>query len=112
MTNLWQRVSRSAPCAVCGKPDWCTVGHRFRCCMRVQSDRPAANGGWFHPLNSLLVETAPKRTPEPPVDVRPMLRNWSFRTDKRRLFFFAESLGVSIESVIRLNTLWAPEHSA
>lgn len=44
----WLRVSKDHPCSVCGKPDWCTVAGDASCCMRVQSDRPMANGGWLH----------------------------------------------------------------
>ncbi len=44
------RVTPSSPCAVCGKGDWCTVSLETgaACCMRVESARPARNGGWLH----------------------------------------------------------------
>ena len=51
MSNAdWTRVSRQVPCPVCGKGDWCTVSVATGavCCMRVQSEHPAANGGWMH----------------------------------------------------------------
>lgn len=44
------RVSKANPCAICKHPDWCTFEphHQMICCMRVQSGRPAKNGGWIH----------------------------------------------------------------
>jgi len=48
MNDGWLRVSRARPCAICHKPDWCTYQADVACCMRVQSERPAANGGWLH----------------------------------------------------------------
>lgn len=56
----WERVSKAKPCAVCGKPDWCTVDGATSCCMRVQSDRPARNGGWFHGENRKTRQDAPR----------------------------------------------------
>lgn len=50
MNDGWSRVSARVPCVVCHKGDWCTVSTDTgaACCMRVQSDRPLANGGWLH----------------------------------------------------------------
>ena len=41
----WVRVSRGAPCAICEKPDWCTVSGdgSAACCMRVESDPRGGN---------------------------------------------------------------------
>jgi hypothetical protein len=50
MKTGWIRVSRSHPCPVCGKRDWCCVSSQSGavCCMRTASDRPIGNGGWLH----------------------------------------------------------------
>ncbi len=49
-----RRVSRSAPCPICNRPDWCLVARHggYAICMRVPSDRPArgAGGGYVHRL--------------------------------------------------------------
>lgn len=47
---MWIRVSKAAPCPICGKHDWCGVSAETGavCCMRIQSDRPTENGGWLH----------------------------------------------------------------
>ena len=48
----WVRVSRSRPCPVCGKPDWCGVAAdgSAAACMRVEagSARRLRNGAWLH----------------------------------------------------------------
>jgi len=49
-----RRVSRRRPCPVCGHEDWCGFNSRVCVCMRVESPRPAANGGWVHRLPGVL----------------------------------------------------------
>ena len=57
------RVSKSHPCPVCKKPDWCRVfGDGWVECMRVQSDRPAKSGGWMWRLRA---ESTPHPSPLP-----------------------------------------------
>ena len=51
----WYEVSRSHPCPVCSKPDWCSaVGLKGSpdavVCMREPSDNQRSNGGWLHQL--------------------------------------------------------------
>jgi len=43
------KVSPKDPCTVCGHGDWCGYTSRVRLCMRVPSDRKAANGAYIHP---------------------------------------------------------------
>src|SRR3712207_790612 len=50
-----RRVSRSDPCPVGKRPDWCRVVYRdgqlaFTICNRIETDTPAqgAGGGWIH----------------------------------------------------------------
>lgn len=45
----WVRTSRTFPCPVCGKPDWCgvTADGRVVRCMRVESAQESS-GGWLH----------------------------------------------------------------
>lgn len=53
--DRFHKVSRSEPCPVCGKPDWCVVSNDggTAICMRVESDRPHDKGGWVHVLKSI-----------------------------------------------------------
>ncbi|MDI6710477.1 MAG: DUF3854 domain-containing protein [Bacillota bacterium] len=57
-----RRVSRRRPCPVCGHEDWCGFNSRVCVCMRVESPRPAANGGWVHRLTGVL--PAPAQEPD------------------------------------------------
>ena len=53
--DRFHKVSRSEPCPVCGKPDWCVVSNDggTAICMSVESDRPHDRGGWVHVLKSI-----------------------------------------------------------
>ena len=48
----WLRVTKSEPCPVCGKQDWClvSVDGSAAICQRVQSDREIGRAGWLHRL--------------------------------------------------------------
>ena len=48
--NGWKRVTKRNPCPVCRHGDWCGVSDDGAVChcMRVESDRPSAGGGWIH----------------------------------------------------------------
>jgi len=57
MKDDWQRVSRSQPCPVCGKPDWCLVKRQAgiivaAICPRTPNSRPVGTrgAGYLHVL--------------------------------------------------------------
>ena len=72
----WIRVSKSDPCEICNRGDWCcyTSDGKLANCMRVESDRPCKNGGYLHRLTDdyRKAKYVPKRKPQPP---RPVI-NW------------------------------------
>jgi hypothetical protein len=45
----WEPVTRSSPCPVCGKPDWCVHVDGGTICPRTESRLRAGEAGWFHP---------------------------------------------------------------
>lgn len=53
--DKFKRVSRREPCPVCGHADWCVVSNDGGTCicMRTESDRPHAKGGWVHVLKRI-----------------------------------------------------------
>ena len=56
--NTWIRVTRSEPCPICDRPDYCTRttdGTAVKC-MRVESDLPDKGklGGWIHKMTDPL----------------------------------------------------------
>jgi len=116
----WVRVDRRRPCPICQKPDWCGVSAdgEVACCMRVQSDRPARNGGWLHRITD-----APRPVPryclpqrqQPPVctvDWAAMLRRFGRDTRTAEVERLATALGVSQKSLLRLGIVWAATHRA
>ena len=117
----WLRVSRTAPCAICDKPDWCTVtaDGRTACCMRVESDKPMRNGGWAHALNSEhrtpnveLRRRPPRRETRARFDAEALLAAWGRRMSGSALAGLSARLGVSPDSLRMLGATWANEHRA
>lgn len=45
------RTSRRNPCRVCESTSWCCNFEDRTLCMKVASDRPAKDEGWWHPLD-------------------------------------------------------------
>ena len=103
----WYRVTRKRRCAVCDHPDWCTYTENAACCMRVESDIPARNGGWVHHFNSPLpVYRPPLRVVEPQVDCAGLWKRWQSSTDFHVVDGLAESLGVTFESLQSVGCAW------
>jgi hypothetical protein len=111
----WLRVSKQNPCAVCGKPDWCTYTHDgLACCMRVQSDRPSPNGGWFHrdPQPTPYTPPVAEESPRPTCDAPALLGKGARETHQDALGAFATRLGVDCASLVALNAARAACYAA
>lgn len=110
-SSPWQRVTRAAPCPMCHRSDWCRIGERFVHCNRVQSDKPAENGGWYHAIGAEYPK--PRMTePERTFDVLPIFMRWKKRTEDRHLEQLSHLLGIEELPLRALNVAWAEEHSA
>lgn len=117
-------VTANRPCAICGKPDWCSVssdGH-FCICMRVEegSVRPTRNGGHLHRLERRQQVRTVRRCrsvivadDEPRLEDIAELAEW-YESQVRPsvLTRLAKSLGVTAKSLDLLRVGWAPEHKA
>lgn len=113
----WIRVTRARQCPVCKHGDWCgiTPDGRLVCCMRVQSDKPARNGGWIHSLDSAAPMPVAYRKPPPPpraIDAARIWRRWYGSTSREMRDKHAESLGADPLALEALGAAWAPEHKA
>jgi hypothetical protein len=117
----WARVTRHRPCCICGKIDWCGTSPdgTLACCMRVQSGRPAKNGGWLHRIAGAPVRPIPR--PSMPQAQRPractvdwaaMLRRFGRDTAATEVERLAAMLGVSADSLFHLGVVWAAPHHA
>ncbi len=63
---MFARVTRSSPCPICGRTDWCSYEENVALCMREGSVHPTQNGGWLHKLT----EKHEIKNPEPPPSQR------------------------------------------
>lgn len=117
----WRRVSRSKPCPICGKPDWCSVSAdgAVALCQRVESPKRIGDAGWLHRLTEdalnnrrpvRTVRLAPKRTPR--ADLPKLNDHYRAAVKPDELQRLADTLGLSIDSLQRLGVGWAAEHRA
>ena len=65
MPAQWERVSRDQPCPVCGHADWCAYVGALVYCMRIESGKPVASGGWIHKLTGKALPSG-KAIPKAP----------------------------------------------
>lgn len=112
--NGWRRVSRSKPCPVCRKADWCTVAAdgSVACCMRVESPKRLRNGGWLHRLREsdewrhrhVRRVTLPKRRPA--ADFGQLAEQYHEVVNPFDLVRLAADLGVDRGAFWRLEIGW------
>ena len=115
MSGQWIRVTRREPCRVCQKPDWCTVSVTgSACCMRVESPRPMANGGWLHHHPEAKPPTPRQESHDdrPEIDAAALMSGFQRETTDMQLDALAESLGLPRHAVDALAPGWARRHSA
>jgi len=111
----WIKVSKSNPCKVCGKSDWCTISSDtgFSCCMRVQSDFPIANGGWLHKGDSVIQkEMMRNEKPVTPAHTLDAVAWWSAARraiNLEKLDVWAERLGIPCSYLLFMGATTACE---
>jgi hypothetical protein len=114
MNSNWKRCTPKFPCPICQKPDWCCVGTLFVNCMRIESARPAKNGGWLHPLDSSPAAHVPVHRPverKVEIDAEQVMRK--FRSGLQRpIEHLAENLGLWPSALEALGVAWASPHQA
>jgi len=105
------RVTKSNPCPICGKPDFCVVYPEERqvLCMRVQSSNPLKSsklgGGWFHSLDSTVEIKRPAKTKTARIPLQHMPRlaeSYRLKVNEDALRIYAKSKGVSVDSYKRM----------
>ena len=124
----WQRVSKSRPCPVCERPDWCLYAGppdspEAVICARVESARKIGEAGWLHRLRESVtawprwertirraVRMATQARGGP--DLAAMAERWRLPADSPRLARLAGALGLSPLSLHRLHTGWSPDRRA
>lgn len=116
MSNL-QRVSKNEPCLICSKDSWCMFDEKSSLCMRIPSHRPltmkGGETGWFHDNGAPRKEWKPQpKKEEVKIDAAKMMNEWRKFTLRTWLGNMADSIGVDIRSVMRLNPAWAFDWNA
>lgn len=111
--SLWPVATSQRPCPICGKPDWCAFGDYQIKCMRVESESPSRDGGWYHPHDGVVKISYPAFVP---VSVKAMGRPKNFSAhmrafrEKRKdshLEGLANILGVTRDSLFALDACYS-----
>lgn len=117
MSTRWIEYRREV-CPICGHKGWCRKspnGELIRC-QRVQSDWKARPDGWIHWIDGQPHEQAQsfaKREQEgAELDCKSIMQRYMLDTTTIRLERLSRSLGVSVESLRRLNASWSVKHEA
>lgn len=112
------RVSRSRPCPVCERPDWCLVSRdeppSRAICARMESPRRWKEAGWLHRLRDddraarrrieRIVRLAP---PTALPDLAGLASRYQAAVRPEHVARLAERLGVTVGSLRRLGIGWS-----
>ncbi|RKY05960.1 MAG: hypothetical protein DRP56_08270, partial [Planctomycetota bacterium] len=122
-----KRVNRETPCPVCGKTDWCLVSadKSAAICARIEegSKKRSGDAGWLHlfdrtsncqfPSSNFQlkkrIKTGPSAAVGMTVDFAKLSEQFASRCSQRQVRFLAQSLGVTANSLKRLNVGWDGE---
>ena len=82
--------------------------------MRIQSAQPMHNGGWFHKLDAGAQKSISIKEPphKPTINATKLMFEYAGDTQEEKVCWFASSLGVSCDSLRRLDCAWAAPHRA
>ncbi len=112
------RVSASHPCPVCAKRDWCLIAPdgTAAICSRVESTKRCGEAGWLHRLADQpykpyhrVIRIVQISSPATFTDFAERCRS---SLAPARLSGFADSLGLSIDSLGALRVGWSADHGA
>jgi hypothetical protein len=119
-TTNWTRVSRTTPCPICGKSDWCLIAADESACIcpRVESPKRAGDAGFLHVLaerRSGAISTVRRVVIPaivPPTDLTALAAQYRQGVSPERLTDFATSLDLSVASLATLGVGWSDGHLA
>lgn len=103
----YRSVTKSRPCEICEKPDWCMISRDgdLALCARIVSGRPFGEAGHIHVLREPVI--APRqfrRRPPPPaqkrIDWKSIATGYEKECSDLRLRKHAMQLGVSYLSLV------------
>ena len=126
------RVSKSRPCPICGKPDWCLLAEdeSAAICPRTKqgSVKRCGEAGWLHIVRPRTLPHLRRRrrrrcviisdteagvgTPAARADWQERAEQAAAQTSEATLRQLSSQLGVSVESLRRLGFFWTERHRA
>jgi hypothetical protein len=120
--NGWRRVSKSHPCPICDRPDWCLIAKdgTAALCQRVESTRRVGDAGWLHrsqerpwrPVRRFVQETRFSAASASQNHLITLAAEFQAAANTEQLVHLAGSLGLSIDSLHRLGIGWSKSHRA
>jgi len=111
----YTRVSRSRPCPVCGKPDWCMLARdgSHAICSRVSIGGVfCGEPGWRHLIGNVQPTTHPTMREKAKLDASGYAVAFERALTVDQRTDTAASLGVTPGSLYRLRMGWCEEHDA
>lgn len=120
----WKRVTRSHPCPICTKPDWCLYAGPdgdpdAAICARIESEKRCGEAGWLHRLRDddfrlprrrqrkVRQRSAPVARPE----LARLAESCIRAVDDDALAELADGLGVSVDALQRVGIGWTTRES-
>ena len=110
------RVSKSHPCAICQKPDWCMYSEdgQVAVCARISegAKKKCGDAGWLHilvPGTKPTGKPIKRYVPEPVKDFTAEAVSYQAAISDKQIEELALSLDVSIDSLERLCVGWDGE---
>ena len=111
MSAIWPHFNKKNPCPACNHSDWnCRMGDKKFICMRIASEHPAKDGGFYHEYGEKKPAYIPPKRSAPKVnlDFDGMMKRYNFSVCEK----LALNLGVSEKSLCDLNAFWIPEYNS
>lgn len=115
----WTRVTKSKPCQVCGKPDWClaSADGSASICPRVESKKFIEGSGYLHVLKETewskdQWKPEKKELPEHSEVIATMARKFYSACAEEQCVDASERIQVSEASLRRLGMGWCDSQSA
>lgn len=107
MEGSFERVTREKPCVICGRNSWCIRLNRYHLCMRIESEKPGENGGWYHTKDAkaMLLPLPPRKRRVSDEELRDRFTPTAEQSAKNGIDKLAElsvKLSVSINALVKL----------
>lgn len=110
--HRWVRVTRSNPCPICGRPDWCKIRDdgKMVCCMRVDSGRRSDYAGYLFEHDGQPLDVP--QSDEPEVNADLVYEQIKRDHDPEKFAELCEGIGLMPASVLKIGGRYSPFYKA